>query len=208
MGNIQAGGSIDTLNNLKFLPKAHSEFPELLLERGDLIFNRTNSAELVGKSAAFTGELNPCSFASYLIRASFVAGCDSAYVAACLNSVLGKRWIKSVVNQQVGQANVNGTKLKDFGVPLPPEFEQARIVATLSSALTYIDQLNSAIVKRIVQQESLRQAILRDAFTGQLVPQVPTDEPASALLERIRAGRVESLKKTAARNMARKRGQQ
>jgi type I restriction enzyme S subunit len=54
---------------------------------------------------------------------------------------------------------------------------------------------------------SFRQAVLRDAFTGQLVPQDPTDEPASALLERIRAERVESSKKTAARNVARKRGQ-
>jgi type I restriction enzyme S subunit len=53
----------------------------------------------------------------------------------------------------------------------------------------------------------MRQAILKDAFTGQLVPQDPTDEPASVLLERIRAERVESLKKTTARKAARKRGQ-
>jgi type I restriction enzyme S subunit len=207
MGNIQVDGSIRTQGNLKFLPKAHAEFPELLLDSGDLIFNRTNSAELVGKSAAYVGEPRPCSFASYLIRVSFVAGCDSSYVASCLNSVMGREWIKSVVNQQVGQANVNGTKLKDFSVPVPPEAEQTRIAGALGSVQIYMDRLGSACSTQNWRQENLRQAILRDAFAGQLVPQDPTDEPASALLERIRAERVASSKKTVARKALSKRGQ-
>jgi type I restriction enzyme S subunit len=205
MGNIQTDGSIVTLDSLKFLSKDHPEFPELLLDVGDLIFNRTNSAELVGKSATYVGEPELCSFASYLIRVSFVAGCDSSFVSACLNSAMGRKWIKSVVNQQVGQANVNGTKLKDFLVPLPPKAEQVRMTAALNAARTYLDRLGSACTTQSSRQENLRQAILRNAFTGQLVLQDPTDEPASALLERIRAGRASSLSQSPKRSMRARR---
>ena len=70
MGNIQEG----TLNleRLKHLPLDHSEFPKLLLANGDLLFNRTNSAELVGKTAVYRGRPDPCSFASYLISVRMI----------------------------------------------------------------------------------------------------------------------------------------
>src|SRR5688572_27326807 len=67
MGNLCQNGSLD-LTHLKYLPETHSEFPLLLLRAGDLLFNRTNSADLVGKTAAYKGVPSPCSFASYLIR--------------------------------------------------------------------------------------------------------------------------------------------
>ena len=115
MGNIVDGKIV--LNNLKYLPKEHNEFPELLLNKGDLLFNRTNSRELVGKTAVYTGIPNPCSFASYLIRVRFHPRIDSMIVAYYINSVYGKDWILSVVSQQAGQANVNGTKLKLLRCP-------------------------------------------------------------------------------------------
>src|SRR5437762_3297227 len=65
MGNIQ-DGRLD-LTDLKYLPAGHDEFPKLLLQAGDLLFNRTNSAELVGKSAVYSGVPSPCSYASYLV---------------------------------------------------------------------------------------------------------------------------------------------
>jgi type I restriction enzyme S subunit len=83
-----------------------------------------------------------------------------------------------------------------------------RINEEAARKLSVVDQMTESISHLLVHADRLRQSVLTSAFTGQLVPQDPTDEPASALLERIRAGRVESSKKTAARNVARKRGKQ
>lgn len=185
MGNISTDGQIE-LSKLKYLSPDHDEFPALFLQQADLLFNRTNSAELVGKSAVFVGDPKPCSFASYLIRVRCIEGAKSTFVASCLNSALGRAWIRSVVSQQVGQANVNGTKLAGFTFPLPPADEQAEIVQHLDAALTVFQKTEAAIATGDRRSNRLRQSILKDAFEGKLVKQDPTDEPASVLLERIR----------------------
>lgn len=184
MGNILSDGRIN-LKELKFLPSDHPEFPRLLLKTGDLLFNRTNSAELVGKSAVYRGVPSPCSFASYLIRVETATGCDSIYLSVCLNSTLGRSWIKAVVSQQVGQANVNGSKLRAFVFPLPPLAEQHRIVAEVERRLSVIEELEGVVEANLKRAARLRQSILKRAFEGKLVPQDPNDEPASVLLERI-----------------------
>lgn len=187
MGNI-ADGAI-SFADLKYLPARHPEFPDLLLETGDLLFNRTNSAELVGKTAVFRGYAAPCSLASYLIRVRMLSGVEPEYVAMYINSLLGRSWIASVVSQQVGQANVNGTKLKACLVPLPPAHEQTRIVRESEVQLSLISQLAVELQNSRLRCERLRQSILKWAFEGRLVDQDPSDEPASRLLERIRSER-------------------
>ncbi len=114
MGNIKDGSLV--FDSLKYLPADHNEFPALFLKKGDLLFNRTNSAELVGKSAVYRGNPSPCACASYLIRARLRAGYVSEFLAYYINSTFGRAWVRSVVSQQVGQANVNGTKLKALTV--------------------------------------------------------------------------------------------
>lgn len=187
MGNISEG-RLD-VTELKFLPDDHKEFPELLLSVGDLLFNRTNSPELVGKSAVYKGIPSPCSFASYLIRVRLAEPCVAEFLANFLNSVHGRSWVRTVVSQQVGQANVNGTKLRALNLPLPPEAEQRRIVAEVERRLSVAGALQTAIENSLQRVERLRQAVLKRAFEGKLVPQDPDDEPASVLLERIRAER-------------------
>lgn len=191
MGNITKDGRIAP-ENLKYLPPNHAEFPALLLEDGDLLFNRTNSAELVGKSAVYHGSPSPCSFASYLIRVRTRENCLPDFLAASLNSPYGRRWITSVVSQQVGQANVNGTKLANFEFAVPSVTEQRDRIQKFERTMSLIRELQSSISKQEVRAARLRQAILAKAFSGQLVPQDPHDEPASVLLERIRADRQRS----------------
>jgi type I restriction enzyme, S subunit len=147
---------------------------------------------LVGKSAVYRGTPSPCSFASYLIRVRTMNGCNAVYLAYCLDSNWGRAWAKSVVSQQVGQANVNGSKLQAFIFPLPPESEQQRIIAEAERRLSVIEELETQAEVNLKRAERLRQAILKRAFEGKLVPQDPGDEPASVLLERIRAERVKS----------------
>jgi type I restriction enzyme S subunit len=167
MRNIEDGRL--ALDALKYLPKNHDEFPALLLQEGDILFNRTNSAELVGKTAVYSGSPQPCSFASYLIRVRLCNGCLPDYVAFYINSVFGRAWIAKVVSQQVGQANVNGTKLQALRVPLPPLAEQQRIIAEVERSLSVVEELEPAVNANLQRAARLRQSILQQAFEGKLV---------------------------------------
>ena len=120
---------------------------------------------------------------------SFIGGALSDYVGIFINSRHGRAYIELVKNQQVGQANVNGTKLASMPVPLPPLAEQHRIVAEVERRLSVIYQAEATVEANLKRAERLRQSILKQAFSGRLVPQDPNDEPASVLLERIRGER-------------------
>ena len=163
MGNIHDGALV--FHDMKYLPQDHDEFPKLLLAPGDLLFNRTNSAELVGKTAVFKGTPQPCSFASYLIRVRFVEECLPPFVAAYINSSYGRQWVKTVVTQQVGQANVNGTKLQALAVPLPPSAEQARIVAEVDRCLSIVREVESQLDANLRRADRLRESTLAIAFS-------------------------------------------
>lgn len=185
MGNIQ-DGRLD-MRNLKYLPGERSDITKLLLRDGDLLFNRTNSAELVGKSAVYRSIMGPATFASYLIRCQLADGVEPEWVNLCINSPQGRRYVASVAAQQVGQANVNGTKLAAFPIPLPPHGEQLRILAELHDWDETVARTAKVTHRSLQRSAHLRHSLLCRAFTGRLVPQDPADEPASVLLDRIRA---------------------
>jgi type I restriction enzyme S subunit len=184
MGNIQ-DGQID-LQRLKYLPISHPDVSKLTLIDGDLLFNRTNSAELVGKSAVYRSAMGPATFASYLIRCQFAHGIEPEWVSLCINSPEGRRYIRSVAAQQVGQANVNGAKLASFPIPLPPYGEQLRLLTELREWNERVERTSSVTQYALKRSDNLRLSLLRVAFSGNLVPQNPADEPASTLLERTR----------------------
>ena len=116
---------------MKYVVSTIKDLPRLYLKKYDLLFNRTNSFELVGKTGIFIDEDNKYTFASYLIRVSFFNNLIvSHYMNLYLNSlVFRKSQIEPLIIQQCGQANVSGTKLKNTLVPIPPFEEQKRIVA-------------------------------------------------------------------------------
>lgn len=188
MGDIQNGKL--RFNKLKYLKKITDK--KLLLQKGDLLFNRTNSAELVGKSAVFNSDF-VCSFASYLIKVRFSEKLNSDYVCFYINSPYGKAWAKTQLTQQVGQANINSQKLQALQIPVPSLDEQKRIVAEIESRFERADALETAVDRALSNAEKLKQAVLKKAFSGELVPQNPDDEPASVLLDRIRAARASEL---------------
>ena len=190
MGNIQDGEL--NLVKLKYLPTEHDEFPELFLSDGDLLFNRTNSPELVGKSAVYRAQISPCSYASYLIAIRFSPSVVPELAAAYINSGYGRQWVKSVVTQQVGQANVNGTKLAALAIPLPPIKEQTEILRLFAEQRALAAEQSANVAHALRQSAAQRKNILQAAFSGRLVPQDPNDEPASVLLARIRAERAAS----------------
>lgn len=185
MGNI-VDGQLD-LADLKYLPATHDEFPALLLRDGDLLFNRTNSAELVGKTAVYRCQPPIASFASYLICVRLLN--LPTWISHVINSPYGRFWVSDVAVQQVGQANVNGTKLKALAIPLPPHAEQERLLGHIDELITNAEASSRITTRELLRIGRLRQSILKWAFEGKLVDQDPSDEPAEELLARIRAER-------------------
>jgi type I restriction enzyme S subunit len=98
---------------------------------------------------------------------------------------------RQMFGQVKGQTRpgINGEILKCIALPVPPPEEQHRIVAEVERRLSVIDELEATVDANLKRAERLRQSILKRAFEGKLVPQDPDDEPASVLLERIRAER-------------------
>ncbi len=98
---------------------------------------------------------------------------------------------KQLYSQVKGQTRpgINGEILRCVAIPVPPHAEQQRIVVEVERRLSVIDGMGAQVEANLKRAEHLRQAILKRAFEGKLVPQDPDDEPASVLLERIRAER-------------------
>lgn len=197
MGNLQNGG-IDW-SDLVYT----SDFEEIekySLRTNDVLFNRTNSPELVGKTARYKGE-QPALFAGYLIRVNQIETIALPdYVNYFLNSHIAKQYGNSVKTDGVNQSNINGEKLQNYPFPFCSIEEQSVIVEILEEKLSLTDASLQDIAVQLGKAETLRQSILKKAFSGQLVPQDPNDEPASELLARIQAekeaSKVTSTKKT------------
>ncbi len=166
MGNIQ-NGKFDW-NDLVFTDDKE-EIKKYLLKKNDVLFNRTNSAELVGKTALYKGE-RPAIFAGYLIRINRIESTiDATYLTYFLNSHFAKSYGNSVRSFGVNQSNINGTKLKTYPIPLCSLKEQQHIVDELESKLTVCDKIEETISQSLQQAETLRQSILKKAFEGKLV---------------------------------------
>jgi type I restriction enzyme S subunit len=92
----------------------------------------------------------------------------------------------------VGRPRINTTQLKNIVIPVCSAAEQQVIIAEIEARLSEVDQLELTITTSLQQAEALRQSILKKAFSGKLVPRDPRDEPASALLARIKMERAGS----------------
>jgi len=183
MGNIQ--NCIFDWSDLVFTDD-REEIEKYSLQKGDVLFNRTNSPELVGKTAIYQGE-RPAVFAGYLIRVNQITEIVlPKYLNYFLNSRVAKKHGNTVKTDGVNQSNINGEKLINYPFPYASLDEQEQVVQEIESRLSNCDQLENAIAENLQKAEALRQSILKKAFEGRLVPQDPNDEPAEKLLERIR----------------------
>lgn len=160
MGNIVDGQLID--KGFKYISPDIDELPRLFLQPNDILFNRTNSYELVGKSARYTGPVEHASFASYLIRVRlFDALLNPVFINQAMNApYFRSSQIEPEIVQQCGQANFNGTKLSLCAVPLPPLPEQHRIVARIDQLMAICDTLDQQIKAASGKQNELLGAVM------------------------------------------------
>lgn len=188
MGNIQ-DGKIDW-NKLVYTSN-EKEIQKYALKPRTVLFNRTNSPELVGKTAIYRGEA-PAIFAGYLIRVNNYPILDADYLNYCLNTNYAKDFCLKEKTDGVSQSNINAQKLGKFEVPFCSLYEQQEIVRRVESLFKLADQIENRYQKAKAYVDKLTQSILDKAFCGELVPQDPNDEPASVLLERIKKEKLEN----------------
>ena len=165
MGNIQ-NGKFDWSDLVYSNNKDEIEKYELKFD--DVLFNRTNSPELVGKTAIYKGE-KPAIFAGYLIRIHRKKDLINAdFLNYYLNSLIAVNYGRSVMSASINQANINGTKLKTYPIPLPSLKEQKEIVKKLDRLSEENRMLQKKIEQKLLNLEELKKSILQKAFNGEL----------------------------------------
>ena len=189
MGNLQ-GGKLDWTDLVYTSDK--SEIEKYLLEPGDVLFNRTNSPELVGKTSIFRGERKSI-YAGYLIRIKGSKHLDNEYLNLQLNSPHARDYCWKVKTDGVSQSNINAKKIQAYEFELPPIQEQREIVRRVESLFTLADVVEKQYLEAKKRIDRLTQSLLAKAFRGELVPQDPNDEPAAELLQRIQASREQQI---------------
>ena len=181
MGNITNVGTID-YSNLVY--SSNNEDIKLYsLEKDDLLFNRTNSSEWVGKTAIYKKE-QPAIYAGYLIRIRPIL-IFSDYLNTVMNSSYYRNWCYNVKTDAVNQSNINAQKLSQLMIPIPPLKEQERIVVEVTKWISLIDTIKNSKEDLQTTIKQAKSKILNLAIHGKLVPQDPNDEPAIELLKRI-----------------------
>lgn len=181
MGNITNVGTID-YSNLVYSSN-DEDIEQYSLEKDDLLFNRTNSSEWVGKTAIYKEE-QPAIYAGYLIRIRLLL-ISPDYLNTVMNSGYYRDWCYDVKTDAVNQSNINAQKLSQLMIPIPPLKEQGRIVAEMDKWISLIDIVKNDKDDLLNIIKQAKSKILDLAIRGKLVPQDPNDEPAIELLKRI-----------------------
>ncbi len=181
MGNITNVGTID-YSNLVYSSN-DEDIEQYSLEKNDLLFNRTNSSEWVGKTAIYKEE-QPAIYAGYLIRIKPLL-ISPDYLNTVMNSGYYRDWCYDVKTDAVNQSNINAQKLSQLMIPIPPLKEQERIVAEMDKWISLIDIVKNGKGDLLTVIKQAKSKILDLAIHGQLVPQDPNDEPPIELLKRI-----------------------
>ncbi|MEU9717829.1 restriction endonuclease subunit S [Streptomyces sp. NPDC047976] len=177
----------------------------LWLEDQDIFIQRSNSEELVGSSAIYRGDSNWAIFPDLLIRVRANPSLAlPEYVALVLRTSPVRHYFRQQARGLSGSMpKIDQSTIENVEVPLPALQAQQEIVAWVKSQESAIAPLAAGVKAAQADSVKLRSALLHAAFTGALVPQDPADEPASALLDRIRAQRA-AAKKTPRKRASRK----
>ena len=185
MGNIQDGEVV--YDKLVFSNNVEDN-RKYLLQDGDLLFNRTNSAELVGKTAIFKGNRHVI-YAGYLILLRPIKT-NSEYLNYIFSSPYVRSYCKEVKTIGVQQCNINAEKVSQLLVPIAPFEEQIRIVDKIKEVLPSVDKYSisqyNLDLLNVSLSECLKKSILQEAIQGRLVPQIAEEGTAKELLEQIK----------------------
>lgn len=193
MGNLQ-DGKLDW-SNLAYTSDPE-EIEKYKLSAGDVLFNRTNSPELVGKTSIFQGEREAV-YAGYLIRIKCKENLNPEFLNYLLNSPDARDYCYQVKSDGVSQSNINAQKLKAYTISVPTMTEQTEIVRRIEELFAFADNIKQKTNVALDRVNNLTQSILDKAFRGELTADwraanpelISGDNSAKALLGQIKAER-------------------
>ena len=162
MNNLTYSGYMD-YSNLKYIDVPESNIHKYLVKKGDLLFNRTNSKELVGKTAVFESN-TPMIAAGYLIRVRLKHGASPYFIWGYLNSKHGKLVLNNMCKNIVGMANINAQELQNIKI-LKPDLS---LQNQFAEKIKLIEQQKELAKKELKESEDLFQALLQKAFNNAL----------------------------------------
>lgn len=184
MGNLQ-NGEIDW-SNLAYTSD-EEDIKKYLLKSGDVLFNRTNSPELVGKTSIYRGEM-PAIYAGYLIKLDYEKNIVVGdYLNYYLNSSKAKEYYMQVKTDGVSQSNINAKKIGEFKIPLPTLSEQHEIVRFIDDLLARERKAQKATEQALASIELMKKSILARAFRGELGTNKASEASALELLKQVLA---------------------
>lgn len=162
MNNITRTGEMD-FTDLKYMDLDESEYERYLVKAGDVLFNRTNSAELVGKTAVFR-QAKSMAYAGYLIRLRTNAANDPEYLAAFMNTPYMKRILRGMCKSIIGMANINATEVKSIKIAQPPLALQVQFRERIEA----INQIKAIHRAALNEESALFASLQHRAFRGEL----------------------------------------
>ena len=182
MGNLQ-NGEIDW-SDLAYSDD-EEDIKKYRLVPGDVLFNRTNSPALVGKTSIYRGEY-PAIYAGYLIKLDYDRSrITGDYLNYALNTTSAKEYCCAVKTDGVNQSNINAKKIGAYEFLVPTLEEQKEIVRILDSLFTKEQQAKEAAEAVLEKIELLRKSILARAFRGELGTNDPSEKSALELLKQV-----------------------
>ncbi|MBA9087263.1 type I restriction enzyme S subunit [Fontibacillus solani] len=162
MNNITYEGNWD-FTDLKYVDLEEKNRGNYLVSKGDLLFNRTNSKELVGKTAVYN-EDQVMAYAGYLIRVRTNEKANTQYISSFLNSPYGKEKLRGMCKSIVGMANINAQELQDIRIPVPPRDLQEKFAEMIKK----ISGQRKLLQNGLTELEKNFNALMQRAFKGEL----------------------------------------
>jgi type I restriction enzyme S subunit len=176
--------------NIKYTAGDWNRASDLWAEAGDLFVQRSNTPELVGTARLYRGTPRAAIFPDLLIRVRAVPQLRPEWLELFMGSPRCRAFVRSQAKGLAGSMpKISQPVLDRLEVPVPPEGEQDRIVTEVERQISFVEACERAVDVGLARSAGLRRSVLKAAFEGRLVPQDPSDEPASVLLDRIRAER-------------------
>lgn len=188
-GNLHESGRVLwTEGNTRYMPENWAiDHPSYVIRGGELVMNLTAQSlrdEFLGR-VCITAINERCLLNQRIARLKPIL-VNTKYLLWLFKSSVFRRFVASLNTGSLIQ-HMFTSQLAEFALPLPPLAEQHEIVDEVESRLSVADEVEFVIDTELERAERLRQSILKQAFSGKLVPQDPSDEPAAVLLERIKA---------------------
>ena len=158
MNNITYDGKLD-LTDIKRIDVPDNELDRCTVRRGDVLFNRTNSKELVGKTCVYNRD-EPMILAGFVIRVRVNQRILPEFLSAFLNTDFSKQMLQGMCKSAIGQANINAKEMQNIGLYFPPLSLQNEFAAFVER----VDQQKQTIQQSLEKLELMKKALMQEYF--------------------------------------------